>query len=122
LQEWRRDVLGKINALCVHMLNKIEHGRDARAKQHFAFYVSCDAFLAGIVLNRDMAKNVTPWHANIELHGQWTRGQIVLDYLLSHKPNINLIHDFDSELFKETLMRAMDVFKTAGDYTVCSDD
>jgi len=105
-------VLGKINALCVHMLNKIEHGRDAQAKKHFNFYISCDAFLAGIVLNCDMARNVTPWHANIELYGQWTRGQIVLDHLLSHKPNINLIHDFDSELFKETLMRAMDVFKS----------
>lgn len=105
--DWRRDVLGKIQAPCVLMLNKIEDGRRARVKKHFARYISCDAFLAGIVMMPDVAKKVISWHADIELSGNKTRGQVVLDHMLLNKPNVNLINDFDSEMFKEILLHTM---------------
>ncbi|EZA51461.1 uncharacterized protein LOC105282884 isoform X2 [Ooceraea biroi] len=110
--EWRRDVLGKIDTPCVRMLNKIEHGRDSKKETHLPSYVSCDAFLAGIILKPDIATEVVAWHADIELHGVRTRGQVVLDHLLSNKPNVNLIHTFDSELFKKALIRTVNVFTT----------
>lgn len=106
--------MGKISAPCVLMLNKIEDGRRARAKKHFARYIACDAFLAGIVRLPDMAKAVISWHADVELSGHKTRGQVVLDHLLSNKPNVNLINDFDSEMFKEVLVNA--VYTIQGDY------
>ncbi|KAG5314015.1 IUNH hydrolase, partial [Acromyrmex insinuator] len=110
--EWRRDVLGKIDKPCVHMMNKIEESRRLQAKKYFPYYTVCDAFLAGIVLIPRMAKNVVPWHADIELNGNKTRGQVVLDHLLSDKPNVNLIHSFDSEIFKEILLNAVNTFRS----------
>ncbi|KAL6424068.1 hypothetical protein ACFW04_009754 [Cataglyphis niger] len=112
--DWRRDVLGKIHTPCVLMLNKIEDGRRAQAKKHFSHYIMCDAFLAGIIMIPDMAKEVVSWHADVELGGNRTRGQVVLDHMLLNKPNINLINDFDSEMFKEILMNA--VCTIQGDY------
>ncbi|KAM0728265.1 Nucleoside hydrolase [Formica fusca] len=105
--DWRRNVLGKIHTPCVLMLNKIEDGRRAQAKKHFSHYITCDAFLAGIVMIPDMAKEVVSWHADVELGGNRTRGQVVLDHMLLNKPNINLINDFDSEMFKEMLVNAV---------------
>lgn len=106
--------MGKISVPCVLMLNKIEDGRRAQVKKHFARYIACDAFLAGIVRLPDMAKGVISWHADVELNGHRTRGQVVLDHLLSNKPNVNLINDFDSEMFKEILVNA--VYTMQGDY------
>lgn len=89
------------------MLNKIENGRRARAKKYFVRYIACDAFLAGIVMRPEMAKEVVSWHADVELSGNRTRGQVVLDHMLLNKPNVNLINDFDSEMFKEMLVSAV---------------
>ncbi|XP_071565882.1 nucleoside hydrolase-like isoform X1 [Temnothorax nylanderi] len=109
--EWRRDVLGKIDKPCVHMMNAIEDSRRSQAKKHFPYYTMCDAFLAGIVLIPHMAKYVVAWHADIELTGNRTRGQVVLDHLLSNKPNVNLIHSFDSEIFKKILLDAVNTIR-----------
>ncbi|XP_029176926.1 uncharacterized protein LOC114945014 isoform X2 [Nylanderia fulva] len=104
--DWRRDVLGKINTPCVLMMNKIEDGRRVQVKKHFLSYIACDAFLAGIVMRPEMAKEVISWHADVELGGNKTRGQVVLDHMLFNKPNVNLINDFDSEMFKDVLVSA----------------
>nr|XP_012230317.1 PREDICTED: inosine-uridine preferring nucleoside hydrolase-like [Linepithema humile] len=104
--EWRREVLGKEDNPCVRMMNRIEDSRRAKTKKHFVNYIMCDAFLAGIVLIPHIAKEVVSWHADIELSGNRTRGQVVLDHLLSTRPNVNLIHDFDSEILKELLLHA----------------
>lgn len=104
--EWRREVLGKEDNPCVRMLNRIEDSRAAKVKKKFVHYIMCDAFLAGIVLVPRIAKDVVLWHADIELGGDKTRGQVVLDHLILNKPNVNLIHDFDSEMLKELLLNA----------------
>ncbi|XP_011157223.1 inosine-uridine preferring nucleoside hydrolase [Solenopsis invicta] len=111
--EWRSDVLGTIDKPCVHMMNAIEEGRRSQAKKHFPYYTMCDAFLTAIVMVPHVAKNVVAWHADIELSGNRTRGQVVLDHLLSNKPNVNLINSFDSELFKKILL---DAVNTIHDY------
>ncbi|XP_011695317.1 PREDICTED: inosine-uridine preferring nucleoside hydrolase-like [Wasmannia auropunctata] len=122
--EWRRDVLGKIDKPCVHMMNAIEDSRRAQGKKFFPYYTMCDAFLAGIVLVPRMARNVVAWHADIELGGNRTRGQVVLDHLLSNKPNVHLIHSFDSEDFKRILLKAVNTIRSDNrrscDRTKCS--
>lgn len=105
-QEWRKNVLGKVNSPSIHMMNKLENSRDSKKKQ-FQYYISCDAFLAAIFLRPDMAKNVVPWHVDIELEGKRTRGQVVLDHLCVNKTNVHLIEDFDSEIFKKLLFIAV---------------
>lgn len=89
------------------MMNQIEDARRARTKKRFATYIMCDAFLAAIVLFPQVAKTVVSWHADIELFGSRTRGQVVLDHLLTNKPNVNLIQEFCSELFKKIVINAV---------------
>ncbi|XP_076685484.1 pyrimidine-specific ribonucleoside hydrolase RihA-like isoform X1 [Andrena cerasifolii] len=112
--EWRKDIFGKINKPCVHFMNDIENGCNKTRKKHFPNYIACDAILAGILLNPEIARNVVSYHADIELSGNRTRGQVVLDHLLSNEPNVFLIQDIDSEMFKVALVSSVDTdFNTA---------
>ena len=106
--EWRKDIFGKINKPCVQLMNDIENGCSKIRKKHFPTYISCDAILAGILLNPEIARNVASYHADIELSGNRTRGQVVLDHLLSNEPNVFLIQDIDSEMFKVALVSSVD--------------
>ncbi|CAK9816829.1 Pyrimidine-specific ribonucleoside hydrolase RihA [Anthophora plagiata] len=105
--EWRWNILGQINKPCIQLLNDIEKGRQKKAKKKFPTYITCDAILAGIVLKPEIAQQIESYHADIELNGNRTRGQVVLDHLLSNEPNVFLIQDFDSEIFKELLISSV---------------
>lgn len=108
-QEWRKDVLGQVNSPIVELMNQIENSVCLQGKR-LHFYTPCDAFLAAILIRSDMAKNVILWHADIELGGLKTRGQVVLDHLRNgNRTNVHLIQDFDSEIFKDILYFAMDL-------------
>lgn len=107
--EWRKDVLGQVNSPIVELMNQIENSVCLQGKR-LHFYTPCDAFLAAILIRSDMAKNVILWHADIELGGLKTRGQVVLDHLRNgNRTNVHLIQDFDSEIFKDILYFAMDL-------------
>ena len=84
----------------------------------FATYLPCDAILAGVFLRPEMATNVVPYHIDIELGGNRTRGQVVIDHLMSNKPNAFIIQDFDSEIFKDLLLFAGDPFKYKNKLTI----
>lgn len=88
-------------------MNNIENGCSKIRKKHFPTYIMCDAILAGILVQPQIAENIVSYHADIELSGNRTRGQVVLDHLLSNKPNVFLIQDFDSEMFKELLISSV---------------
>ncbi|XP_076246487.1 uncharacterized protein LOC143186664 [Calliopsis andreniformis] len=70
----------------------------------------CDAILAGILLRPEIANDIVSYHADIELSGNRTRGQVVLDHLLSNEPNVFLIQNFDSEIFKEVLISSVNIY------------
>ncbi|XP_043592644.1 pyrimidine-specific ribonucleoside hydrolase RihA-like isoform X2 [Bombus pyrosoma] len=106
--EWRKDILGKMDKPCIQLMNDIEYTYQKTRKRQFPNYITCDAILAGILLKPEIAQNVVPYHADIELNGTRTRGQVVLDHLLSNQPNILLIQDFDSESFKKLLIFSVD--------------
>lgn len=89
-------------------MNDIENGCSKTRKKRFPTYITCDAILAGILLNPEIARNVASYHADIELSGNRTRGQVVLDHLLSNEPNVFLIQDIDSEMFKIALVSSVD--------------
>lgn len=90
----------------VKFINAIESGT-CRKRQH-SRYVPCDALLAGIIVRPDMTTVQEEYHADIELSGCHTRGQVVLDHLQSKKPNIRLILEYDSEIFKRVLLSAVE--------------
>ncbi|XP_033201512.1 inosine-uridine preferring nucleoside hydrolase-like [Bombus vosnesenskii] len=106
--EWRRDVLGKMDKPCIQLMNDIEYAYQKTRKRRFPNYITCDAILAAILLKPEIAQNVVPYHADIELNGTRTRGQVVLDHLLLNEPNVLLIQDFDSESFKKLLIFSVD--------------
>ncbi|XP_020720841.1 pyrimidine-specific ribonucleoside hydrolase RihA isoform X2 [Bombus terrestris] len=106
--EWRRDVLGKMDKPCIQLMNDVEYAYQKTRKKRFSNYITCDAILAAILLKPEIAQNVVPYHADIELNGTRTRGQVVLDHLLSNEPNVLLIQDFDSESFKKLLIFSVD--------------
>ncbi|XP_024223068.1 pyrimidine-specific ribonucleoside hydrolase RihA isoform X2 [Bombus impatiens] len=106
--EWRRDVLGKMDKPCIQLINDIEYAYQKTRKRRFPNYITCDAILAAILLKPEIAQNVVPYHADIELNGTRTRGQVVLDHLLLNEPNVLLIQDFDSESFKKLLIFSVD--------------
>ncbi|XP_076280717.1 nucleoside hydrolase-like [Lasioglossum baleicum] len=107
--DWRKDVLGHIDTPCMKLMNDIENGCNRKRKKHFPTYIMCDAILAGILLKPEIAQNVAEYHADIELSGNRTRGQVVLDHLLSNKPNVFLIQQFDSEIFKDLLISSVNM-------------
>ncbi|XP_060819140.1 pyrimidine-specific ribonucleoside hydrolase RihA-like isoform X2 [Bombus pascuorum] len=106
--EWRRDILGKMDKPCIQLMNDIEYAHQKTRKRQFPNYITCDAILAAILLKPEIAQNVVPYHADIELNGTRTRGQVVLDHLLSNEPNVLLIQNFDSESFKKLLIFSID--------------
>ncbi|XP_054014099.1 pyrimidine-specific ribonucleoside hydrolase RihA-like [Hylaeus anthracinus] len=105
--EWRQKVFGQIEKPCIQLMNDIEDGCSKTRKKHFPTYIVCDAILAGILLRPKIAQDVVEYHADIELSGNRTRGQVVLDHLLSNKPNVFLIQRFDSEMFKDLLISSV---------------
>lgn len=77
-------------------------------------YKPCDAILAAIILRPDMVKKIVKYHADIELTGLKTRGQVVIDHLNNNKSNVDIIKEFDSEIFKELLIFAADPHNYSG--------
>lgn len=108
-------MLGQIDKPCVRLMNDIENGRQLAGKKHFPTYIVCDAVLAGILLKPEIANDIVLYHADIELHGHRTRGQVVLDHLLSNEPNISLVQSFDSNIFKELLIFSVNELKLHDD-------
>ncbi|XP_014472769.1 PREDICTED: probable uridine nucleosidase 1 [Dinoponera quadriceps] len=106
--DWRKNILGTIDSSFVQMLNKTEDGCECRRKgKSPPYYVMCDAILAGIILRPEMARNIFTRFVDVELHGTKTRGQVVIDHLKKQEINVHLIDDFDSEIFKELLLFAV---------------
>lgn len=112
MQEWRKDVLGQIDKPCIRLMNDIENARRLAGKKHFPTYIVCDAVLAGILVQPEIAKDVVRYHADVELHGNRTRGQVILDHLLTNEPNISLVQAFDSNIFKELLIFSVNALES----------
>lgn len=112
MQEWRKEVFGQIDTPVVHLMNAIEEKiLSPLAEKILPFYVPCDAFLTAVVLNPKMASNLVPYHVDIELNGNKTRGQVVIDHFNNNESNALIIQDFDNEIFKDFLLFAANPLK-----------
>ncbi|XP_011314806.1 inosine-uridine preferring nucleoside hydrolase-like [Fopius arisanus] len=100
--EWRDNILGKESSEPVEMLNKIEGGIYSRRVKK-STYRPCDAFLAACLINPELITKQTDYHADIELAGTKTRGQVVLDHLQNNKPNVHLIEELDFQKYEELM-------------------
>ncbi|XP_058806314.1 nucleoside hydrolase-like [Phymastichus coffea] len=102
--EWRDNVFGKIDTPAVELMNAIEENIYKTEHRFKESYNPCDFFIAAILLRPDVAKDIGFYYIDIELGGTKTRGQVVVDHLMSHEPNAYIIQNIDTEICKDLLM------------------
>lgn len=103
LQEWRFNVLGKANCENVQLLNKIE----AFCYRDYTYYAPCDGVLAAAFLFPQKCIEVKrQYHVTVELHGQHSRGQMILDHMGKYKHNATIVERMDVEEIKNALLWA----------------
>lgn len=103
LQEWRFNVLGKADCKNVQLLNKIEEF----CYQDYTYYVPCDAVLtAALLFPEKCIKAKRKYHVTVELHGQHSRGQMILDHMGKNKHNVTIVETMHVEEMKSALLWA----------------
>jgi inosine-uridine nucleoside N-ribohydrolase len=99
--DWRIKELAGNNNPYTNLLDPIE----IKAYQNILpNWTPCDNFLASCFISRKMIKKSTIRHVTIELAGNHTRGQMVIDHLTKNPPNALVIEEIDVELFKKFML------------------
>ncbi|XP_054282348.1 pyrimidine-specific ribonucleoside hydrolase RihA-like isoform X1 [Macrosteles quadrilineatus] len=101
--EWRDNVLGSCQNGGVQFLNHVE--RPLRKKPSFVDWVACDQAVAAIFLDPTIACEIDNVFATVELHGQHTRGQVVVGHKFKREPNLAIVKSIDKERFTEQLLK-----------------
>lgn len=87
---WREDV-GSNCGPVIKFLNLIEAPVLARLKTRYDSYISADQILGAILCRPEIVETVESLYALVELAGNHTRGQIVIDHLNCHEHNTKMI-------------------------------
>lgn len=79
-----------------------------------------DAFLMAAMLFPDtIVKAKETYNATVELRGEFTRGQMVLDHLRQKEPNVTIIHEINEDNFKQVVIDAASPIKPAAKGCAC---
>ena len=64
------------------------------------FYFSCDPYAMACALDSSAALDVEAKYCSVELHGQATRGQMVVDWdsRMGNPPNVNVVKKVDADV------------------------
>lgn len=81
------------------MLNQIEQ----IAYKNYERFIPCDAFLTAAFLFPECVRKHEMYHVTVELHGNHTRGQMVLDHLKKKDQSVMIIQALHEEEFKKIL-------------------
>jgi inosine-uridine nucleoside N-ribohydrolase len=100
-KEWRFGLLNSVRNDITCLMDRIEI--DVQFRKSFA---PCDAYLVACFAFPKMMTVVNEQHVSVELGGEFTRGQMVIDHKQVCVPNAFVIEDFDVEVFKRVLMWA----------------
>ncbi|GLV39241.1 uncharacterized protein CBL_06291 [Carabus blaptoides fortunei] len=100
--DWRFNTLGKVNHPTMNLLNAAEKRIYEDMEK---FWWPCDAFLVAAFLFPDVAKTSLNCHASVELHGNRTRAQMVINHTKELKPNVAVITELNLDLFKSILLQ-----------------
>lgn len=81
-------MIGNVNCSYIKYLNLAE----AVCYKSFDTWMPCDGFLAAIFLFPNTCiKRTRTFHATVELTGNFTRGQMILDHLRENDDNVVII-------------------------------
>lgn len=64
----------------------------------------CDAFVSAIFLKPEIILKSKSCHATVELSGNLTRGQVVIDHLNKNRENITIVKQVDVEKCKKLFL------------------
>lgn len=99
LAEWRMTVLNSNRNKVTNFLDPV----DEKTVVH-GNHINCDLYLTCCFLVPEIIKKVRRVHATVELAGNLTRGQVVIDHLGRSEPNVALIEEIDAEKCKRFMM------------------
>lgn len=102
LKEWRMNILSSNGNFITNFMDPIE--KNVQVDGNF---IPCDAYLTCCFLVPQMIKRIEHVHATVELGGNFTRGQMVIDHKRRRtieKPNVFVIQQIDAEMFKNFLL------------------
>ncbi|CAO1390410.1 unnamed protein product [Diamesa serratosioi] len=97
--DWRINILSSNRNNICNLMDPIE------SKVHaFDNFVPCDAFSTACFMIPKLITKQVQEHVTVELSGNHTRGQMIIDHTKSKKPNAIIIHEINVESFKTLLM------------------
>jgi inosine-uridine nucleoside N-ribohydrolase len=98
---WRIAELAKKNNPFTNLLDPVEIKAYRKILPN---WTPCDCFLAACFIAPQMIAKKTHCHVTVELSGNHTRGQMIIDHQLKESPNCFVIEKIDAELFKRFML------------------
>ena len=72
-------------------------------------FLTCDPFVVSVIVEPEMVRHGETIHAVVELSGQNTRGQLVVDWrgVLGKQHNVVIIDKIDLDIFKRLMLKSI---------------
>ncbi|CAL8139587.1 unnamed protein product [Orchesella dallaii] len=104
--DFRMNSLGTLGTPAVHLLNKIE---EAILSKFHDRWIAPDAVVVACFIHRQIMSKTEQYHCTVELHGDHTRGMMIVDKnFIRQKPaNVILITEVQLEDYEKLLMTAL---------------
>ncbi|CRL04836.1 CLUMA_CG017889, isoform A [Clunio marinus] len=102
LNEWRFKVLSSNNNPYTNLLDRVE--AKAYGSRNWDIWTPWDNFLVSCFILPRLMKKVTNKFVTVELSGNHTRGQMIIDHQKKEKPNAFIIEEIDVEEFKKFML------------------
>lgn len=99
LHEWRLKVLSN-NSDVTNFMDPV----DAKIKIKGNF-IPCDAYTTACFMVPEMIKEMENCHVTVELAGNHTKGQMIIDRKGIEEKNAFVIQEIDAEMFKKFFLR-----------------
>ncbi|XP_046577445.1 LOW QUALITY PROTEIN: probable uridine nucleosidase 2 [Haliotis rubra] len=92
------------------LLKTLEHAIVTQCKEEGRKYEVADEMAMACALNDDVITKSDDVYATVELHGNMTRGQMVVDWrkVLARKPNVRLVLEMNKPILKTMLLKAFE--------------
>lgn len=97
-KNWRFSVLNSIESEFMNVLDLVEKNVDYRGT-----FIPCDAFLIACFCFPNMITKIRKHAVSVELSGNFTRGQMILDHRREEEENAFIIEEMDARFFKKLL-------------------
>lgn len=99
------------NNRITNFLQKIEQLSVNYSIEHeWGSFIPCDEVLVACCLNHDVIKTCHEVYATVELKGQYTWGQMVVDWtsVLKKNKNVRLVTDVEEKIYKDMLTKLVE--------------